>query len=617
MNNAETKKKKKEKAPKPKFNMWQNSAWMISLAWRYKEKKVLVIALLQVSFYVINTLIGLYITPTVLKEVEIHAPILEIVGVIAAFASGMMLIGAARAYVNRNAMYGKVTVRSVIIALLNKKASTTSYPNMGEEKYKELETKSNESTGNNSAATEGVWNTLVSLLQNVICFVIYLVLLSTVNVYVMLIITATSLVGYFVSKRLYGYEYRHRNERTVPQEKVSYSVRKSREAAPAKDIRIFGLRSWLTDVYSDALSTLFALKKRAEGVNIWASILGLVLTFLRNGIAYAYLINLVLTNGLSVSEFLLYFSAVGGFAGWVNGILGNFNALHRQSLDISSVREFLGYKEPFKFEDGEPLDFEADGEYEIRLENVSFRYPGAWKDTLSHINLTLKPGEKVAVVGLNGAGKTTLVKLICGLYDPTEGRVLLNERDIRDYNRRDYYKMFAAVFQSFSLMAVSVAANIAQTEDGIDYARVKYCIDKAGLTEKIESLPEKYESKLNREVYDDATMLSGGEMQKLMLARALYKNAPFLILDEPTAALDPIAESEMYKKYNEMAHGRTSVYISHRLASTRFCDRILFISDAVISEEGTHDELMRLGGKYAELFNVQSQYYKEGIDNEK
>ena len=616
MNNAETEKKKREKAPKPKFNMWQNSAWMISIAWRYKEKKVLVIALLQVLFYVINTLIGLYITPTVLAEVESHAPIWEIVGVIAAFAGGMMLVNALNSYVNTNAFYGKITVRSVIISLLNKKASTTSYPNMGEEKYKELETKSTESTDNNRAATEGVWNTIVSLLQNIICFIIYLVLLSTVNVYVMLIITATSLVGYFVSKRLNEYEYRHRSERTVPGAKIGYVVRKSRETAPAKDIRIFGLRPWLTDVYTDAMRTLFALRKRAEGVYIWSSILSLVLTLLRNGIAYSYLINLALSNGLSVSEFLLYFSAVGGFASWVNGILRDFGTLHRQSLDISSVREFLEYKEPFKFDDGEPLKFDEFGKYEIRLENVSFRYPNAEKDALSHINLTLRPGEKVAVVGLNGAGKTTLVKLICGLYDPTEGRVLLNGRDIRDYNRRDYYKMFSAVFQNFSLMAVSVAANVAQTEDNIDFARVKDCISKAGLTKKIESLPEKYESKLNREVYDDATTLSGGETQRLMLARALYKNAPFLILDEPTAALDPIAESDMYNKYNEIAKGRTSVYISHRLASTRFCDRILFISDAVISEEGTHDELMRTGGGYAKLFAVQSKYYKEGADNE-
>ena len=616
MNNADTEKKKKEKALKPKYNLWQNSAWMISTAWRYKEKKVLVIALAQVFFYVINTLIGLYITPTVLKKVEIHAPIWEIVGVIAAFAGGMMLVNALSAYINQNALYGKVTVRSVIISLLNKKASNTSYPNIGEEKYKELETKSNESTGSNRAATEGVWNTIVSLLQNIICFIIYLVLLSTVNVYVMLIITATSLVGYFVSKRLNEYEYRHRSERTVPEAKIGYVVRKSRETAPAKDIRIFGLRPWLTDVYSDAMRTLFALRKRAEGVYIWSSILSLVLTLLRNGIAYSYLINLALSNGLSVSEFLLYFSAVGGFASWVNGILRDFGTLHRQSLDISSVREFLEYKEPFKFDDGEPLAFDELSKYEIRLDNVSFRYPNAEKDALSHINLTLRPGEKVAVVGLNGAGKTTLVKLICGLYDPTEGRVLLNGRDIRDYNRRDYYKMFSAVFQNFSLMAVSVAANVAQTEDNIDFARVKDCISKAGLTEKIESLPEKYESKLNREVYDDATTLSGGETQRLMLARALYKNAPFLILDEPTAALDPIAESDMYNKYNEMAKGRTSVYISHRLASTRFCDRILFISDAVISEEGTHDELMRADGGYAKLFAVQSKYYKEGADNE-
>ena len=242
----------------------------------------------------------------------------------------------------------------------------------------------------------------------------------------------------------------------------------------------------------------------------------------------------------------------------------------------------------------------------------SFRYPGTDKDTLTNINLTLHPGEKLAVVGLNGAGKTTLIKLICGFLDPTEGRVLLDGKDIRDYNRADYYTMFSAVFQSFSLLAGTIATNIAQNDVGIDMERVKECVEKAGLRKKIESLPEGYETYLNREVYEGAILLSGGETQRLMLARALYKNAPFIVLDEPTAALDPIAESDMYQKYNELTNGRSSIYISHRLASTRFCDRIIMIDNGEIIEEGTHSELLKLGGKYAGLFEVQSKYYKEG-----
>jgi ATP-binding cassette subfamily B protein len=224
----------------------------------------------------------------------------------------------------------------------------------------------------------------------------------------------------------------------------------------------------------------------------------------------------------------------------------------------------------------------------------------------------LHPGEKLAVVGLNGAGKTTLIKLICGFLDPTEGRVLLDGKDIRGYNRRDYYTMFSAVFQTFSLLAGTIATNVAQDNLDIDMDRVKECTKKAGLHDKIESLKDGYETYLNRQVFEEAILLSGGETQRLMLARALYKDAPFIVLDEPTAALDPIAESEIYQKYNEMTSGKSSIYISHRLASTRFCDRIILIADGGISEEGTHTELMKRGGKYAELYEVQSKYYKEG-----
>ena len=195
--------------------------------------------------------------------------------------------------------------------------------------------------------------------------------------------------------------------------------------------------------------------------------------------------------------------------------------------------------------------------------------------------------------------------------------MLLDGKDIRNYNRTDYYTMFSAVFQDFSLLAGTIATNVAQNDVGIDMERVKECVEKAGLRTKIESLPDGYETYLNRSVYEGATLFSGGETQRLMLARALYKNAPFIILDEPTAALDPIAEMDMYQKYHQMTGGRSSIYISHRLASTRFCDRIVLIDKARICEEGTHQELLRLGGKYAELYSVQIKYYKEGdADNE-
>jgi len=291
------------------------------------------------------------------------------------------------------------------------------------------------------------------------------------------------------------------------------------------------------------------------------------------------------------------------------GILQQASKLHKESLDISCIREFLEYPEPFKFEEGATVP-KADA-YELKLENVSFRYPGAAEDTIQGLNLTVHPGEKLAIVGLNGAGKTTLVKLLCGLFDPTEGRVLLNGMDIRDFDRREYYGLFSAVFQEFSILDVTVVENIAQTNENIDYEKIANCVEKAGLTKTIQELPEGLETHVGREVYLDGVLFSGGQTQRLMLARALYKDGPILMLDEPTAALDPIAENDIYMKYNDMTKGKTSIFISHRLASTRFCDRIIFVADGHITEEGTHESLLTRNGAYAKLFEIQSRYYQE------
>lgn len=607
-----TQKAKKEKAPKPKYNMAQNSWFMIKLAWTSGEKKVIVLSLLSALFAVALNLINLYVSPTILSVVERQASVTELIVTIVVFVAALMLVSAASSYVNTNTMYGRISVRCEITNLLNRKMATTSYQNISDERFKALKIKVQETIGSNRAATEAVWTTLTDLTTNIVGFAFYVVLMSSIQPLLLLAILATTVVSYFVSNCLSEWGYKHREEESEYSKQIYYLDRQSSDLTVAKDIRIFGLRSWLDDLYAKSMAAYTAFKRREQGVYIWASVTDLVLTFIRNAIAYAYLIGLVIGNGLSVSEFLLFFGAVGGFTAWVSGILGGFNTLYKQSLDISSVRECLEFPEPFKFEDGEPIKIGENRLYEIRLENVSYRYPGADKDTLTNINLTLHPGEKLAVVGLNGAGKTTLIKLICGFLDPTEGHILLDGKDIRDYNRRDYYKMFSAVFQDFSLLAGTIATNVAQDSEGFDMERVKDCVEKAGLRKKIESLKDGYDTYLNRGVFEDAMLLSGGETQRLMLARALYKNAPFIVLDEPTAALDPIAESEMYQKYNEMTSGKSSIYISHRLASTRFCDRIIMIADGGISEEGTHEELLKAGGKYAELYEVQSKYYKKG-----
>lgn len=601
----------KPKKEKPKYNALQNTGFMIRTAWQ-TEKSVLLHAVVLVVLFVGVQLTELYVAPAVIAAVEAQVTLPRLLTTIAVFVGLLLVFQAAARYVEEIKLYPRITVRMAIISMMNTKGCKTSFVNRYDKTFAQLETKTFDCANSNSSATEAVWTTLTRILQTVLTAAAYATILLSVDVWLLAVIAVTALVGFAVNRYIYDYGYRHREELADIERKMWYIQDVENDHHIAKDIRIFGLGNWLEELYRCSLGAYRAFQLKAQRVYLIANLTAIVLTLLRNGIAYAYLIALVLEGELSAAAFLLYFNAVGNAAWLIGDVLNAFAELHRQSADISIVREYLDYPEPFRFEDGEPLVYDPEKTYELRLENVSFRYPNGESDVLKNFDLTLRFGEKLAVVGLNGAGKTTLVKLIAGLFDPTEGRVTLNGTDIRTYNRKDYYKLFSAVFQQFSVLAASVAENVAQSNTAVDRERVNTCLEKAGLTAKIASLPEGIDTKLNREVYNEATELSGGELQRLMLARSLYKEAPFLLLDEPTAALDPLAESEIYEAYGDMTRGKSAVFISHRLASTRFCDRIVLIEDGTIAEEGTHAVLMQKQGRYAELFAVQSKYYSEG-----
>lgn len=599
-----------KKTPKPKYNLWQNTGFMLRTSRKYAKSVFplcIVLALLSAG----KSVAELLIAPAILNKIELSASLGSVVFTIAAFALVLMLLSGLRSYVDTNALFGRIAVRSQGIYLsISRKYAKTSYPNLLNTDFLALGEKASAACAGNSESSEAIWTTLTDLMTSCIGFIVYLALLTNLNLWLAALVAATTAVSYFASKRINEWGYLHRSEELELTKKIEYANKTATSREFAKDIRMFGLRGWLEDLWGSTMRLYSAFCAKRERKYIWANIIDIVLTFLRNGIAYAFLIGITVKNGLPASQFLLYFAALSGFAQWVVEILDKLSVMHKQSLDISTIREFLDWDEPFDLNGGERIAFEPNKQYEIRLDDVSFRYPKADKDTLSHINLTVHPGEKLAIVGLNGAGKTTLVKLVCGFLDPTEGRILLNGEDIRKFNRNDYYALFSAVFQEFSVLDVTVKENVAQCVDGIDETRVWQCIDKAGLTEKIQSLPKGIETHLGRRVFKDGVEFSGGQTQRLMLARALYKNAPILVLDEPTAALDPIAENDIYQKYNDMTHGRTSFFISHRLASTRFCDRIIFVDSGKIAEEGTHDELLKNGGGYAYLFEVQSKYYR-------
>ncbi len=596
-----------EKTQKPKYSVSQCVGYMLSMARRHCPS-VLWVGLGWAAASLGIQVLGLFLAPAVLADITARVPVPRLLGTIAGFSLGLLVLQMLRSYLEQNTLYGRIEVRVAVLGQINKKVCTTSYPNTKDPQLAKLHQSAREQCNGNSDPAEYIWKVLFDLLLNLGGFAVYLAVLIGLQPWLLALVTATSVLGFFVSRYISQWSYRHREEEAALQKKLWYLIDTAAEPRIGKELRIFGLGDWLQQVTAGVQRAYNAFHARRERAYAWASAVDAVLGLARGGIAYFWLIRQALAGQLSAPEFLLYFSAFSGFSAWVTGILQQYAELYKQCLGISTVLEYLHIPEPFRFAGGEAIPAAP---YTLEMRDVTFRYPGTDAPIFSHLNFTLYPGEKVAVVGLNGAGKTTLVKLLCGLYDPDEGAVLLNGVDIRRFDRAEYYALFSAVFQKWTEMDISLAQAVAQHPTDIDMARVRECVEKAGLADMVAGLPAGYDTHIGKQVWLDGVQLSGGQTQRLMLARALYKGGAFLVLDEPTAALDPLAEQDIYQKYHAMTAGRSSVFISHRLASTRFCDRVLFIQNGTIAEEGTHESLLAAGGGYAGLFRVQARYYRE------
>ncbi len=501
--------------------------------------------------------------------------------------------------------YGFTKLRWLFIKKIVRKRMTMDYQNVELTSSSDSYQKAYEGF---QTTTNGI-NMMRNTFTNAVQVMIYTVVLAQLSPLMIFVSGLPYLLCFLINRRVDGWKWRNTDKWTNLDRQLGYISSASSDFAYAKDTRLYDMSGWLTQKFKNIWEKrLFWYKKYDGNMTRWKIVMNIIdaASLLAS---YGITIYMVMKGSVGAGDFVMYFSSIMDYGNAVWGLSSNLSGFFWLRDNINFYRDYLEI--PDKFNHGEGVALPA-GQCELELKNVSYTYPNAEKPTINSISFKLHKGERLALVGLNGAGKSTLIKLMCGLYDPTEGEILLNGTDVRKFNREEYYTLFSTVFQDFDILPVTVSQNITQSEDAdYDSEAVEEVLKKSGLYDKVETLPKKEKTLLAKSVFDDATDFSGGEMQKLALAKALYKDAPLLLLDEPTAALDPISEQEMYLRYAEFSRDKASVFISHRLASTRFCDNIILIENGSIAEHGTHTELMEKGGKYAELFEIQSAYYRD------
>ena len=463
-----------------------------------------------------------------------------------------------------------------------------------------------------------ILSSTLSIFSHVISTVSYIILLATAPdlwwaPIVMILVSAPSAIVHFVFRRKH---YSYLRYRSKERRQMSYYSGLMTNKDKVKEIRLFGLADVFIGRYDAIFSQYYqGLRKLLLHENYLLIALGILSTVAISGI-YCVIAYSVMIGRFLLGDYTLYTNALYSVSGNVSYLISTSASIYEGTLFIDNLIDFMKEEQrivpqkeiPDKVEHGKP--------HTIVFEHVSFSYPGSDKEVLSDLCFTIRPGETLVLVGLNGAGKTTLIKLLTRLYDPTGGRILLDGKDLRDYDVKDLYRMFGIIFQDFGKYAVSVKENIAfgDFDREINEEEIRAAAKDAAASEYIEALSDGYETPLMRIFEENGTELSGGQWQKLAIARAFYAKSDILILDEPTAALDPIAEQEIYRQFDQLRSNKTTIFVSHRLSSATVASKILVLEYGKILEEGTHRELMEKGGRYHELFTTQAQRYLEDGD---
>ena len=597
---------------------------------------VIVYIIISVALPFVNTLIpAMAIKGITSRSVKIF---LEYIGI----AVGIMCVFSGIKMFCEKKMQMKHTYTRISVFMMDfiKKAINTDYLNIEPQPKQKIMGKGVQGISGNYEGAEEVSTLSIHLVTIVLGIFSYGTVIFMLDWRILAITLGMFVADVLIRNHAVKFGDSHRESFSEPWRKINYYERNSMNISAGKDIRIFGLKRLFDYHFDLMINTYKKFRYNYQLKWYYPTISDTAFNFARDWLAYTLLIHKVLTGQIDAATFTVYLGIIASFSQYIYDVSMHFANLRDASHQFNDYHEFMEQKDVFEHHvipaldagisekdcrvkpdnDTEGADNDTEGAQSapsIEFRNVSFTYEGSEKPVLTNVSFKINADEKIALVGNNGAGKTTIVKLLCGLYPPTSGEILIDGKSINDIGVEKYQDMISVLFQDTSPIALSIAENVCGCEPkDVDRKKLQDCLEKAGLLEKVNTLAKKEETYITQTLDEKGVVLSGGETQKLLLAKAMYKDGPMLILDEPTSALDPIAESRIYEEYNQLADKKTAVFISHRLASTKFCDRILFLDNGQIVEEGSHDQLMKNGGKYREIFDIQSHYYKEEVSNE-
>lgn len=503
-------------------------------------------------------------------------------------------------------------IRILYLADMSKQLQRMDYCHHEDASFFEKYDKALNAGNTNHNGIEGVYNRISLLPAKVLTLVGMVILAGVLSPALLVALVVHVLVIMWTSKLTHDYEYSKKEQVSKASRRISYYQKTSQDFSYGKDIRIFNLRKRIMDNYQEEINAYVKLQRMIRNREYLLGIAGIVTLLLTNVLMYGTLVQRVL-GGMPVSSFTMYVTMITSLMALMLDFGKDLSFIWNEGEYIHDFYEFLDTKLTVEGEKtkADVMANAKENTLEIVFDHVTFRYPGTEKNIFTDLNFTIPAGQRLAVVGVNGAGKSTLVKLMTGLFAPTEGHIYINGVDITEMKKEELYSLYSAVFQDVNILAFPIRENVGCASENVDDARVQTALERVGLWKKVEGFERGLDQMMLKVIDEDGTDFSGGERQKLSIARGLYKDAPMIIMDEPTAALDALAEAEIYESFSNLVEGKTAVYISHRLASTRFCDKIALFDADGLEEYGSHDELMEKKGKYYDMFVIQGKYYQE------